>query len=128
MPVRTGSVKITDAKKDAGVAALVELVVEIELEIGELFIVDDQVAARAMRVEAVCAGYETLEAACLLQSIQPLVALAVEDRVELVFERAAASCSGDVGGRLMPARVGLAGVPSADHRFQPGGVRDHGGK
>ena len=68
-------VEITDAKKDAGVAALVQLVIEIELEVGELFLIDDQIAARAMRVEAVSSGYETLAGAFLLQSIQPLVLL-----------------------------------------------------
>ena len=53
--------EIADAEKDAGVAAFFQLVIEIELEIGELLVVDDEVASRAVRVQAIFLDVGTVE-------------------------------------------------------------------
>ena len=65
--------EIADAEKDAGVAAFFELVIEIELEIGELLLVDDQIAARAMRVQAIFLDMGSWKWTPALQSIHPAV-------------------------------------------------------
>lgn len=78
--------EIADAEKDAGIAAFVELVIEVELEIAEFFVVDNEVAACTVRVESV-AQCVRLRKLFLVAEDPALGALAVEDRVELVFER-----------------------------------------
>ncbi len=103
--------EVADAEKDAGAAALVELVVKVELEIAEFFIiVDDEGVSHTVRVKAVAQGVR-LRKLFLVAEHPAAVALAVEDGVELVFERVGGNGlgDGDLGGLQAVARVGLAG-------------------
>ena len=99
MPVLTGSLKSLTRMKDPRVATLGELVVEVEHEVGDLCFVDDEVAARAVRVQTV--GLHVVLGQRLLVAEDPAGAAgSVEDGPEFLVGR------GGRQSRQVPRRSG----------------------